>query len=159
MSSFARLSAKPVTPSGALSLGDKVRRVSVRPEGGGWRPYVNPGPVSLEILEGKERVSAWIITCYCGAAAELKLTGQASVSGAGRDFQMARTLGGRDLGWRDDEFTQQLAIRRRRAADLVVRNWAEIEIVAQALVKKKALTGRQIEALFGANATDAAARR
>jgi hypothetical protein len=52
------------------------------------------------------------------------------------------------LGWRGDRLVEELSERRRRAAALVVRNWKEIELVAQALAKKSKLSGQEIEALL-----------
>jgi hypothetical protein len=128
-----------------LSLGSRIGRVAIEPDGAGGAEYVGHGPVSLRTANGRRRALRWLVGCYAGPASELRFNGRLDRHACKPDFLMAdgpaRRLG---LSPRDRR------VLRSIARDLVAKKWRAIEAVAQALIECDALSCVELEALcFG----------
>jgi hypothetical protein len=137
----------------ALELGFRLKRVSINEGDDHFGTCEGHEPPSWLQSDGSvnARTRSWIerriMGLLAGSVAEKRFTGRSNPDGARQDRRCAVNLAEYVCG-NDEEIEAYLAWLKIRTANLLARpeRWAMVEAVAQALLEREAISGRQAKA-------------
>lgn len=102
---------------------------------------IGRAPDGISDSENPIQLTAVVLSCYAGAAAQQKVDPSTGNDGCDLDDETAAKC----LGWLGESANE--AKYRREAADLVNQHWAEITAVATELVERRELDETEVETI------------